>query len=459
MANKSWLLKLLVCGAVVAAVTGCPESRDNESLFLTPFLDKDDIQTARTLSEVHLGRFNSVLYSHAGFITVDRQLGNHLFFWHFPSHVNKDAPLLMWLNGGPAVSSMLGLFWKHGPLEVNREKYGDSYTRRNHTWVGPLSVVYVDNPVGTGFSFSDMGEKGYKLTQDGYTHDLYNFVLQFFKLFPEYKSRQFYIGGQSYAGKYVPALAHRIHKHRHNESAEIPLTGIILGGPYFDPPTESVAFFDYLYALGAISHADMERHKTKVKSMYNDFVQQGGIIKNTFSELFTDLVLLKELPLPSLDNYVTGKSADYKHVSNIMNSSEIRKAVHVKSCRSYFSSNDVLSELYGPDVFVSTKPQMGVIMDNYKVLIYNGDYDVVVSSAMIEAALMSTNWSLQGQYNNTRRKIWKTDDRLKGFVSHTGQFCRVVVHGAGHQTPHDMPDTSLEMVTSFLKYGCVKPEN
>lgn len=412
MASRIWFLKVLVCTAVTIAISSsyaagnvssfAQYTSGGASLFLTPFLDKDDIATARTLSEVKLANVSSEIHSHSGFITVDRLLRNHLFFWHFPSQQSDKAPLLMWLNGGPAVSSMLGLFWKHGPLEANKEKYGNSYGLRNHTWVGPFSLVYVDNPVGTGYSFSESGEDGYKLTQAGYTHDLYNFVLQFFKMFPEYKARGFYIGGQSYAGKYVPALAHKIHSERHNESSEIPLAGIILGGPYFDPPTESVAFFDYLYAVGAISYSDMGRHKTKVKSMYQKFLA-GGFVKDTFSELFTDLVLLKELPLPSLDNYVTGKAADYNQVSLIMTSPEMRKAVHVDKNRSYFSSNDNLSERYGPDVFVSTKPQMAVIMDNYKVLIYNGDYDVVVSSAMIEAALMSTNWTRQEEYNNAQR--------------------------------------------------------
>ncbi|CAG5122037.1 unnamed protein product [Candidula unifasciata] len=466
MAGRIWFLKVLVCAAIFIASSSFADnvssitrfSSDDDSLFLTPLIDKDDIARARTLSEVKLGKLNYELRSHSGYITVDRLLGNHLFFWHFPSQESEKAPLLMWLNGGPAVSSMLGLFWKHGPLEVNTEKYGTNYSLRKHTWVGPFSVVYVDNPVGTGYSFSEVGEAGYKLTQAGYTHDLYNFVLQFFKMFPEYKTRGFYIGGQSYAGKYVPALAHKIYTQRHNESADIPLAGIILGGPYFDPPTESVAFFDFLYAVGAISYYDMERHKANVKTMYQKFLE-GGIVKQTFSELFTDLVLLKELPLPSLDNYVTGKPADYNQVQTIMSSPEMRKAVHVGTRRSYFASNDNLSERYGPDVFVSTKPQMAVILDNYKVLIYNGDYDVVVSSAMIEAALMSTKWSLQKEYNNTRRRIWNTPDRLKGFFSYTGKFCRVVVHGAGHQTPHDQPDSSLEMVKGFLYQGCIKPEN
>lgn len=393
--NVSAIVTLFMCFATSATMSPL----DEDSLFLTPLLDKNDVRKARGRSEVKL---HSVPYSHSGFITVDKELGNHLFFWHFPSQQNPTAPLLMWLNGGPAVSSMLGLLWEHGPLEADRRKYGTSFAVRNHSWVGPFSVVYVDNPVGTGYSFTEKVPEGYRLTQNDYTQDLYNFVLQFFKMFPEYKTRGFYIGGQSYAGKYVPALAHRIHLQRHGECEDIPLVGILLGGPYYDPETESLAFFDYLYALGAISHAGMRKHKNVVREMNQKFLK-GQITKATFSELFMDLVLARELRLPSLDNYVSGKDADYNLITMVMTSTNLREAVHVGKHRSYTSTNPELSELYGPDVLVSTKPQMAVIMDNYKVLIYNGDYDVVVSSVMIEAALLTTNWTLQEQYNNTDR--------------------------------------------------------
>lgn len=431
-------------------------------LLLTPYLDRNDIELARNHSVVDFNEPSLVPMSYSGYLTVDRRLGNHFFFWYFPSMDNPEAPLMIWLNGGPAVSSMIGLFWEHGPLEADRDKFGDSYGIREHTWVGPYSVVYVDNPVGTGYSYSESAAGGHKLTQEGYTDDLYNFVLQFFKMFPEFTQRGLYIGGQSYAGKYIPALAYRIFMRRNRETAHIKLLGVLLGGPYFDPPTESVAFFDYLYAVGAISYYDMLRHKDKVRSMYQDFIE-GRNLNATFSALFEDLVLLKELPLPSLDNYVSGQEADYSLVQAIMTSTDMRRAIHVGD-RQYTVSNNELSQAYGPDVMVSTKREMAILMDNIKVLIYNGDFDVVVSSVMIEAALLTTEWSLQAEYNRTHRKFWKADplsskSRLKGFYSKTGQFCRVVIHGAGHQTPHDVPDSSLEMVEDFLKHGCIHPKN
>ncbi|GFR67235.1 carboxypeptidase [Elysia marginata] len=497
----SWLASSLLYACAGSVNSKCGNVSRPVPLLLTPYLDACKAETARCLSQVELpsmfgdgakkGGSQKLpdLKSHAGFLTTNRTLGNHLFFWHFASPDNADAPLLLWLNGGPAVSSMLGLFWEHGPLEIDKEKYGTgNFGPHQYSWVGPFSVVYVDNPVGTGYSYSESGEGGYRLTQEEYTDDLYEFVLQFLELFPEYRTRGLFLGGQSYAGKYVPALGYRIHVNEANSKPGdssirkggtchenkqysagsiskllgVNLKGIVLGGPYYDPETESVAFFDYLYSMGVISHFDTRRHKAKVKEMYQNFTL-GIAAKANFSTLFTDLVLLNELPLPSLDNYVTGKDADYKAVGLVMTTTRMRKALHVGNKQSYFESNDELSELYGPDVLVSTKSKMATLMDHYKVLIYNGDYDIVVSSVMIEAALLTTPWKGQAEYNTTSRKMWGKQQNVKGFFTQTRDFCRVVVHGAGHQTPHDKPRECLEMITAFLERGCVyngaPPEN
>ncbi|RUS83657.1 hypothetical protein EGW08_008563 [Elysia chlorotica] len=483
-----WLATSLLC-ACVSSNCGGDSGPVPVPLLLTSYVETCQLKKARCLSKVTLPSMYgdgiktalpeslARLESHAGYLTTNKTLKNHLFFWHFASQ-NTNAPLLLWLNGGPAVSSMLGLFWEHGPLEIDPEKYGTgNFGPHNYSWVGPFSVVYVDNPVGTGYSFSESNDAGYRLTQDEYTDDLYQFVIQFLELFPEYQERGVYLGGQSYAGKYVPALGHRIHMEkpagtsigqigrcgalRSPLTAGVTLKGVILGGPYYDPETESVAFFDYLYSMGVISHFDMKRHKAKVKEMYFHFTK-GIDVETKFSTLFTDLVLLNEIPLPSLDNYVTGQEANYKAVGAVMKTQRMRKAVHVGENQRFFESNDELSELYGPDVLVSTKNKMAVLMDHYNVMIYNGDYDIVVSSVMIEAALLTTPWIGQALYNTSRRQIWKNQQNIKGFYTQTKNFCRVIVHGAGHQTPHDKPAECLEMVTAFLERGCVHntaPEN
>jgi vitellogenic carboxypeptidase-like protein len=65
--------------------------------------------------------------------------------------------------------------------------------------------------------------------------DLYSAVDQFFQLFPSYRSRNFYVTGESYAGKYVPACAYTIHERNKLNKDKINLKGIAIGDGAFDP--------------------------------------------------------------------------------------------------------------------------------------------------------------------------------------------------------------------------------
>ena len=93
--------------------------------------------------------------SYSGLLTVDPGTNGSLFFWFWPAQEQAaTAPLLLWLQGGPGLSSVgLGALKLHGPLvlHVNKEKRQLLGLRRNpHTWAKKQNVIYIDFPVGTG---------------------------------------------------------------------------------------------------------------------------------------------------------------------------------------------------------------------------------------------------------------------------------------------------------------------
>lgn len=95
---------------------------------------------------------------------------------------------------------MFSLFVEQGPLEVASP--GANATRRKYPWSDNHHLLYIDSPVGTGFSFTD-SDSGYAKNQQDVTSDLMAALRQFFTLFSEYKSNDLYLTGESYAGKYV----------------------------------------------------------------------------------------------------------------------------------------------------------------------------------------------------------------------------------------------------------------
>ena len=141
------------------------------------------------------GQPGSSLSSYAGYITVDEPTGSNLFFWLFEAQRVDPAaaPLLIWLNGGPGSSSMYGLFAEHGPFSVLPD--GSGLSMRNVTWTNDYSVMYIDNPVGTGFSYTE-SKDGFVTNQKEVGEDLLTFLTKFYELYPKFQQLPLYICGQ-----------------------------------------------------------------------------------------------------------------------------------------------------------------------------------------------------------------------------------------------------------------------
>jgi cathepsin A (carboxypeptidase C) len=128
--------------------------------------------------------------------------GDDIFYWYFESRHNPEtAPLVMWLTGGPGCSSMLAVLTQHGPFSVDSNL---KLHLRDPSWTELANVVYVDQPIGTGFS-----RNGTELhiTKHSYTRHMRTFIDGFLEHNPELRDRDFYITGESYAGHFVPAIA------------------------------------------------------------------------------------------------------------------------------------------------------------------------------------------------------------------------------------------------------------
>ncbi|KAI2466746.1 carboxypeptidase S1 [Annulohypoxylon bovei var. microspora] len=75
----------------------------------------------------------------------------HTFFWYFKSQNDpQNSPLIIWLNGGPGASSMFGLFAENGPCRINSQLAPEL---NNMSWNQDYNILYVDQPVQSGFSY------------------------------------------------------------------------------------------------------------------------------------------------------------------------------------------------------------------------------------------------------------------------------------------------------------------
>jgi carboxypeptidase C (cathepsin A) len=121
----------------------------------------------------------------------------------------KNDPLIVWFNGGPGCSSMLGFLQEHGPYKMDDND--TQFTKNDWSWNKEANMLYIESPAGVGYSYCD-SSKYCASGDESSSLDNLEAMLSFFKKFPEYQKNDLYLSGESYAGIYVPYLAWRMHE-------------------------------------------------------------------------------------------------------------------------------------------------------------------------------------------------------------------------------------------------------
>uniref|UniRef100_A0AC35UG98 Carboxypeptidase n=1 Tax=Rhabditophanes sp. KR3021 TaxID=114890 RepID=A0AC35UG98_9BILA len=131
-----------------------------------------------------------------------------LYYWLTMSQ-NSSAtdPLILYMNGGPGCSSLQALLTEMGPYRVSN--YGKTVSLNPYSWNKFANMLFIDGPAGVGYSFAT--DKNYTYSDDEVADQNYQALKYFFNVkFPELKSVDFYIAGESYSGYYTPMLSTRL---------------------------------------------------------------------------------------------------------------------------------------------------------------------------------------------------------------------------------------------------------
>ena len=183
---------------------------------------------ARTASDVvtRLPGYNGTLPTphYSGYLPVGKYSGapGKLHYWFVESEgsVHRD-PVVLWLNGGPGASGIIGFLTELGQLQTIpppgacTEPSGTSSAPElfynPYGWTRYASLLTIEQPKGVGFSYCE--SKPCVNTDESTALDTYEALVAFFAAYPELKSRAFYVTGESYAGVYIPMLMAQIDEH------------------------------------------------------------------------------------------------------------------------------------------------------------------------------------------------------------------------------------------------------
>ncbi|PUZ60456.1 hypothetical protein GQ55_4G128700 [Panicum hallii var. hallii] len=176
----------------------------------------------------------------------------HMFWWHIrsPQRVSfpmKPWPTILWLQGGPGQSGIgHGNFLEIGPLDVDLNP-------RNSTWLQKADLIFVDNPVGVGFSYVDdlnaLAKTDLQAAKD-MTELLKELVVE---EIPTLQSSPLFLVGESYGGKLAAKIGVYVARAIRAGTLKLTLGGVVLGDSWISPDDYALS---YPWLLEGVSRLD-----------------------------------------------------------------------------------------------------------------------------------------------------------------------------------------------------------
>ncbi|XP_026383202.1 serine carboxypeptidase-like 7 [Papaver somniferum] len=406
-------------------------------------------------------------------------------FYYFVKSERKpeEDPLLFWFTGGPRCSSLSGLFFEIGPLNMDIDGFDGGLPKlvvNNDSWTKVANIIFPDAPVYTGFSYSKSSPNLYVGDKKS-SQSIYEFIIKWLIGHPEFKSNPLYIGGDSYSGIIVPMVVQcLINDIETRKYPFLQLKGYLLGNPVTDKQLETNAKVPYAYGMGLLSYELYESMKENCKGKYLNFnldnvnctkdrqkfqecleninlahvseekycgqfrpVDNRRSLSAVVGEVFTSPE--PELPTPGCrsenQNLVSGYWA---------NDDRVQEALHVKkeTVKKWIRCNFTVP--YKVDILSSVEYHQNInTRFGYRSLIYSGDHDFLVPHVSTEAWIRSLNISIIEDW-----RPWLLDDQFAGYTTtYSSGLTYATVKGAGHTAPEYRPKESYAMFERWISHA------
>ncbi|XVF88548.1 hypothetical protein PTKIN_Ptkin19aG0059300 [Pterospermum kingtungense] len=404
---------------------------------------------------------------HAGYVTVNESHGRALFYWFFEAQCQPEKrPLLLWLNGGPGCSSIgYGQSEELGPFFPQKD--GSTLRLNPHSWNKVANLLFVESPIGVGFSYtnttSDEDDLGDTLT----ALDSHAFLVNWFKRFPQFKSHDFYISGESYGGHYVPQLAEVILGSNKlvNLSDYINLKGFMIGNALLDDETDQIGMVDYAWDHAVISDRVYNNIKTNCNFSNSELTDDciEAIVKFFYSYRYIDMY---SLYTPKCHTNITSSSRKLPMIQGIaphkfskfvrydpcapdytdiyLNRSHVQKALHAKISKPWKHCN--YANLSWKDAPASMLPTIKkLIAAGIRIWVFSGDNDGRIPITSTRLTLNKLGLKTIEEWTP-----WFIDKQVGGWTIEYEGLMFVTIRGAGHEVPTFKPMEALQLVSHFL---------
>ncbi|KAJ4970212.1 hypothetical protein NE237_003311 [Protea cynaroides] len=394
---------------------------------------------------------------HAGYYQLKHSYAARMFYFFFESRNSKDDPIVIWLTGGPGCSSELAVFYENGPFAIADDM---SLVWNDYGWDKVSNLLYVDQPTGTGFSYSS-DKRDIRHNEKEVSNDLYDFLQAFFAEHPEFVNNEFYITGESYAGHYIPAFAARVHQgNKAKEGIPINFKGFAIGNGLTDPAIQYKAYTDYALDNGLIKESEYKSINKLLPACELAIKLCGtdGTIACMTSYVVCTGIFNKIMAVVGDINYydvrkkcVGSLCYDFSNMEKFLNDSSVKNALGVADIE-FVSCSPTVYQAMIMDWMRNLEVGIPALLeDGIKLMIYAGEYDLICNWLGNSRWVHAMEWSGQKKFVASPTISFTVDDEEKGQMKNFGPLTFVKVHDAGHMVPMDQPKAALEMLKRWTQ--------
>ena len=401
----------------------------------------------------------------------------HIHYWLVEAEI-PNAPLVFWTNGGPGCSGLIGFMTEQGPFRPDES--GNIFPNE-YAWNKIANMVFLEQPVGVGFSYSD-NKDDYSIGDDQAAKDNLATIRGFLTKFPEFANSPLYITSESYGGHYMPTLADAIINYNDaTESNKLNFMGFAVGNPYTDYYSGVGAemetywgkqllpkpLWDRYVANGCLS-VEQQLNNSVCTYMAFDFMKKIGNL-NPYALDYPVCLSSQQRAMRAFiyggvasDGGVNSYGSAYEPCeddfsTNYLNDPAVKKAIHAKDDIEWVECSRTTKYQMADKMLPMEKYYRTILNSkthpNLRILVYSGDDDSVCGTVGTQRWIYDLGFPVDSLWST-----WSVDGQTAGYIttfntpfSKESRFAFMTVHGAGHEVPTYKPKEALDLFQRYLE--------